>query len=45
MADAPVGLARRIVGRLFHEAREAALPTAFFFFGFNLIVLTTNSNT
>jgi hypothetical protein len=36
------GLARRIVTRLFYEAREAAIPTLYFFVGFHLIVLTTN---
>lgn len=35
------GTARRIGGRLLHEAREAVPPTIFFFVGFNLIVLTT----
>jgi hypothetical protein len=35
-------LARRIVRRMLHEAREAVVPTLFFFVGFNLIVLTTN---
>jgi len=36
------GLIRRIGRRIFHEAREAARPTLFFFIGFNFIVLTTN---
>jgi hypothetical protein len=36
------GWARRIVTRLMHEAREAAIPTLYFFVGFHLIVLTTN---
>ena len=36
------GFARRLGARLLHEAREAAVPTLFFFIGFNLIVLTTN---
>lgn len=36
------GLAHRIVLRILHEAREAVLPTLFFFIGFNFIVLTTN---
>ena len=36
------GLAYRIGARLLHEARQAAVPTVFFFAGFNLIVLTTN---
>jgi hypothetical protein len=35
-------LARRVVARVLHEARDAVLPTLFFFVGFNLIVLTTN---
>ena len=33
---------RRIAARLLHEVREAAVPTLFFFIGFNVIVLTTN---
>jgi hypothetical protein len=37
-----IGIARRVGARLLHEAREAAVPTVFFFCGFNLIVLTTN---
>ena len=36
------GIARRIGRRLLHEAREALVPTLFFFIGFNFIVLTTN---
>lgn len=36
------GLAHRIAVRILHEAREAVLPTLFFFIGFNFIVLTTN---
>jgi hypothetical protein len=40
--DIPAGLARRIGARLLHEFREVLPPTIFFFFGFNLIVLTTN---
>jgi hypothetical protein len=36
------GIAGRVAGRLLHEAREAAIPTLYFFIGFNLIVLTTN---
>jgi hypothetical protein len=36
------GLVRRIGARLLHEAREAVVPTLFFFLGFNLIVWTTN---
>jgi len=36
------GPARRIAARLAHEAREALVPTIFFFVGFNFIVLTTN---
>ena len=35
-------LARRVARRILHEAREAVLPTLFFFIGFNFIVLTTN---
>jgi hypothetical protein len=31
-----------IGGRILHEAREALVPTIFFFVGFNFIVLTTN---
>ena len=38
----PAGAARRIGGRLLHEAREALPPTIFFFVGFNFIVFTTN---
>ena len=41
-ANKPVGVARRIGARLLHEAREAVLPTIFFFVGFNFIVFTTN---
>jgi hypothetical protein len=41
-ATKPVGLARRIGGRLLHEVREALPPTIFFFVGFNFVVLTTN---
>jgi hypothetical protein len=41
-AGIPAGIARRIGGRLLHEAREALPPTIFFFVGFNFIVLTTN---
>jgi hypothetical protein len=36
------GVARRVGARLLHEAREALVPTLFFFIGFNFIVLTTN---
>jgi hypothetical protein len=36
------GLIRRIVLGVLKEAREAVLPTLFFFIGFNFIVLTTN---
>jgi hypothetical protein len=36
------GRARRVFIRLMHEAREAAIPTLYFFVGFHLIVLTTN---
>jgi hypothetical protein len=36
------GFALRAGARVLREAREAVLPTAFFFLGFNLIVLTTN---
>ncbi len=32
----------RVVRRMLHEAREAVLPTVFFFVGFNFIVLTSN---
>jgi len=39
---ADAGLVYRIGARLLHEAREAVVPTLFFFIGFNLIVLTTN---
>lgn len=35
-------MVRRIGLWVLHELREAAAPTAFFFAGFNLIVLTTN---
>ncbi len=35
-------LARRVARRVLHEAREAVLPTLFFFVGFNFIVLTSN---
>src|SRR6516164_648218 len=38
----PAGVLRRIGARLLHEAREALVPTLFFFIGFNFIVLTTN---
>src|SRR6516165_9958080 len=31
-----------IGARILHEAREALVPTIFFFVGFNFIVLTTN---
>jgi len=40
--QAPVGLARRVGAFLLHEFLEILPPTLFFFFGFNLIVLTTN---
>lgn len=36
------GLALRFALRIRHELREALAPTAFFFIGFNFIVLTTN---
>jgi hypothetical protein len=39
---APASLARRVVHRILHEAREAIPPTLFFFIGFNFVVLTTN---
>jgi hypothetical protein len=35
-------LLRRVRRRMLHEAREAVLPTLFFFVGFNFIVLTSN---
>jgi hypothetical protein len=36
------GLAFRFIHRIGHELRQALAPTAFFFVGFNFIVLTTN---
>ena len=42
LAGTVANAARRIGKGLIHEAREALLPTIFFFAGFNLIVLTTN---
>ncbi|HTS90929.1 MAG TPA: hypothetical protein VMG55_02935 [Stellaceae bacterium] len=36
------GRLRRIAHGILHEIREVAVPTLFFFTGFNLIVLTTN---
>src|SRR5262245_50295824 len=41
-SEKSASVARRIASRLAHEAREALVPTIFFFVGFNLIVLTTN---
>ena len=40
--EIPAGVARRVGARLLQEAREALVPTLFFFIGFNFIVLTTN---
>jgi len=40
--DGHDGFARRAGRFVLREAREAVLPTVFFFIGFNLIVLTTN---
>src|SRR4051794_4667876 len=36
------GLLARVGRGILHEARQALVPTVFFFVGFNLIVLTTN---
>jgi hypothetical protein len=38
----PAGIARRAGTWVLHELREMIAPTAFFFVGFNLILLTTN---
>ena len=38
----PAGMARRIGGRILHEAREALPPTVFFFVSFSFVVFTTN---
>jgi hypothetical protein len=36
------GFGSRVIRRIGHELRQAVAPTAFFFLGFNFIVLTTN---